>query len=66
MQAEQLLSKDHPLLTLIKECLDDHPASRPRVGELNIKLQEVANPSECSLSVSLLKQIFLNRTISKI
>ena len=37
--AEQLLSENHPLLTLIKHCLHNNPAQRPHTGELLIRLQ---------------------------
>ena len=39
--AEQLLSEDHSLVTVIKQCLHNTPAQRPRTGELMIKLREM-------------------------
>ena len=40
--AEQLLSENHSLLTLIKQCLHNNPAQRPRTGELLIRLQGIS------------------------
>ena len=37
--AEQLLSDNYSLLTLIKQCLHNNPAQRPHTGELLIRLQ---------------------------
>ena len=39
--AEHLLSEDHSLVTVIKQCLHNNPAQRPRTGELMIKLREM-------------------------
>ena len=39
--AEQLLSENHSLLTLIKLCLHNNPAQRPRTGELPTALQRI-------------------------
>ena len=39
--AEQLLSENHPLLTVIKQCLHNNPARRPRTGELLTTLQRL-------------------------
>ena len=37
--AEQLLSENHPLLTLIKQCLHNNATQRPHTGELMTRLQ---------------------------
>ena len=37
--AKQVLSENHPLLTLIKQCLHNNPARRPHTGKLLIRLQ---------------------------
>ena len=39
--AEHLLSENHTLVTVIKQCLHNRPAQRPRTGELMIKLREM-------------------------
>ena len=44
--AEQLLTENHPLVALIKQCLHHSPAQRPRTGELQKKLQEMMTPGE--------------------
>ena len=42
MLAQQLLTENHPLLVKIKQCLHNHPALRPRAGELKTILSEMA------------------------
>ena len=44
--AEQLLSENQSLVALIKLCLHNNPAQRPRTGELLTKLQEMMTPGE--------------------
>ena len=44
--AKQLLSENHPLLTLIKQCLHNKPTQRPHTGELLIRLQGMISPGE--------------------
>ena len=44
--AEQLLSKSHSLLNLIKQCLHNQPAQRPRTRELVTELSEMKTPGE--------------------
>ena len=44
--AEQLLSKSHSLLNLIKQCLHNQPALRPRTRELVTELSEMKTPGE--------------------
>ena len=39
--AEQLLSENHSLLIVIKQCLHNNPAQRPRTGELLTTLQRI-------------------------
>ena len=39
--AEQLLSEDHSLVTVIKQCLHNNPAQRPHTGDLVKKLSEM-------------------------
>ena len=44
--AEQLLSKNHSLVLMIKQCLHNIPAQRPRTGDLVTRLSEMMTPSE--------------------
>ena len=44
--AEQLLSENHSLLTLFKQCLHNNATQRPRTGELMTKLQRMMTPSK--------------------
>ena len=44
--AEQLLSKSHSLLNLIKQCLHNMPTQRPRTRELVTELSEMKTPGE--------------------
>ena len=46
--AEQLLSKNQSLVALIKQCLHNNPAQRPRTGELVTRLQEMLTRGEWS------------------
>ena len=59
--AELLLSENHPLLTLMKECLHNNPTRRPRTGELLTRLQEMTPGEWCRLyllsSLSVIKSI---------
>ena len=42
--AEQLLSGNHSLVAVMKQCLHNNPAQRPRTGELLTRLQEMVTP----------------------
>ena len=44
--AEQLLSENQSLVTLIKQCLHNSPAQRPHTGQLLTRLQEMKTPGE--------------------
>ena len=44
--AEQLLSENQSLVVLMKLCLHNNPAQRPRTGELLTRLQEMLTPGE--------------------
>ena len=44
--AEQLLSENQSLVALIKQCLHNMPAQRPRTGELLTRLQKMMTPGE--------------------
>ena len=44
--AEQLLSENQSLVALIKQCLHNNPAQRPRTGELVTRLQVMMTPGE--------------------
>ena len=44
--AEQLLSENRSLVALIKQCLHNNPAHRPRTGELVTRLQDMMSPGE--------------------
>ena len=46
--AEQLLSENQSLVALIKQCLHNSPAQRPRTGELLTRLQEMIASGEKS------------------
>ena len=46
--AEQLLSENQSLVALIKQCLHNIPAQRPRTGELVTRLQEMLTRGEWS------------------
>ena len=39
--AEELLGKEHSLVVLVKQCLQNHPAQRPRSAELETRLQNI-------------------------
>ena len=39
--AEELLGKDHSLVVLVKQCLHNYPAQRPRTADLGTRLQEI-------------------------
>ena len=52
-EAEQKLSDNQPLMALVKQCLHNDPAQRPRTGELRQKLQEIMTPGEFILCPSL-------------
>ena len=45
-KAEELLSDNRPLVTMIKACLHNSSSQRPRTGELVMKLQEIVIPGE--------------------
>jgi ankyrin repeat protein len=42
--AEELLSKNHSLLVLIKQCLRNNPEQRPDTGEMLTRLQDIIIP----------------------
>ena len=44
--AEQVLSENHSLVSVMKQCLHNNPAQRPRTGELVTRLQEMVTPGE--------------------
>ena len=46
-KAEQLLSSNHSLLKLIKQCLHNNPEERPCTGKLLGTLQEMVSPGNC-------------------
>ena len=46
-KAEQLLSKTHSLVLLIKQCLHNNPAVRPSSENLLTTLQKQLNPGNC-------------------
>ena len=50
-KAEQLLSENHSLVAVIKQCLHNNPALRPRTGELLTRLQEMLTPGELGCAV---------------
>ena len=45
-KAEQLLSENQSLVAMIKQCLHNNPALRPRTGELVMKLRGEVTPGE--------------------
>ena len=58
-KAEQLLSENQSVVAMIKQCLHNHPAQRPRTGELVMKLQEMMtsgewNPHSFSLDLHII------------
>ena len=46
-KAEQLLSSNHSLVKLIKQCLHNNPDERPCTEKLLTTLQEMATPGNC-------------------
>ena len=44
--AEQVLSENHSLVAVMKQCLHNNPAQRPHTGELVTRLQEMVTPGE--------------------
>ena len=50
--AEHLLSENHTLMTVIKQCLHNNPAQRPCTGELMIKLREMMTSGNWTLESS--------------
>ena len=44
--AEQVLSENHSLVVLMKQCLHNNPAQRPHTRELVTRLQEMMSPGE--------------------
>ena len=62
-KAEQLLSSNHSLLKLIKQCLHNNPKERPCTGKLLTTLQEMATPGNC-LSTMLSSKYTLYVTIA--
>ena len=50
-KAEQLLSENHSLVAVIKQCLHNNPALRPRTGELLTRLKEMLIPGELGCAV---------------
>ena len=50
-KAEQLLSENHSLVAVIKQCLHNSPALRPRTAELLTRLQEMLTPGELGCAV---------------
>ena len=46
--AKQLLSENQSLVVVMKRCLHNNPAQRPRTGELLTRLQEMLTPGEWS------------------
>ena len=43
-KAELLLPENYSLVAVIKQCLNNNPARRPRIGELLTRLQEMLTP----------------------
>ena len=58
-KAEQLLSENQSLVAMIKQCLHNHPAQRPRTGELVMKLRGEVAPGEYSSPSLPLSQYIL-------
>ena len=50
-KAEQLLSENHSLVVVIKQCLHNNPTLRPRTRELLTRLQEMLTPGELGCAV---------------
>ena len=50
-KAKQLLSENHSLVAVIKQCLHNNPVLRPRTGELLTILQEILTPGELGCAV---------------
>ena len=50
-KAGHLLSENHSLVAVIKQCLHNNPALRPRTGELLTRLQEMVTPGEFGCAV---------------
>ena len=44
--AEQVLSENHSLVSVMKQCLHNNPAQRPHTAELVTRLQEMVTPGE--------------------
>ena len=44
--AEQVLSENHSLVTMMKQCLHNNPAQRPHTRELVTRLKEMVTPGE--------------------
>ena len=44
--AEHTLSENHSLVAIMKQCLHNNPAQRPRTGELVTRLKEMVTPGE--------------------
>ena len=49
-QAKQLLSRNHSLVKLIKQCLHNNPEERPHTGKLMPTLQIIATTGNCGMS----------------
>ena len=47
--AEQLVSENPSLVGVIKQCLHNNPAQRPRTGELVTKLSKMTTEGKCNL-----------------
>ena len=62
--AEQLLSENRSLVALIKQCLHNMPAQRPRTGELLTKLEEMMTPGEWIPPSPSLSPIFHSLSLS--
>ena len=50
-KAEQLLSENHSVVAVIKQCLHNNPALRPRTGELLTRLQKMLTPGDLGCAV---------------
>ena len=59
-KAEQLLSENHSLVAVIKQCLHNNPAQRPRTGELLTRLQEMLTSGElgCAWQLAVFNVLF--------
>ena len=51
-KAKKVLSSNHSLLGLIKQCLHNNPEERPRTGKLLTRLQEMMTPGNLDMSYS--------------